>query len=332
MNILFCTNRNPHFLTITEYVESALRQLGHQVRFHDDRNFRLPGRLRRLLPPLERWELGRINRGLLDGAAAFGPDLVLVAGGHRIFPDTVRRLAAKDIATALWTIDAPINFAPVLAAAPRYDHVFCGGSEAIDLLAAAGVRATWLPFACDAEMHRPASIDDDDRKCYGSRICTVGSFYPNRLAAIEQLADFDVRAWGPGWQRLDACHPLAARCTGGELPPAVWKKIFQASDIVLVVHYQDGRTPCRQASPKIYEAMACGAFVLSDDQPDVTAQFDAGVHLDVFRDPDELRRKAAWYLDHPEERRRIAAAGQQLVRSRHTYTERMGRLLARIGG
>ncbi|NLO90928.1 MAG: hypothetical protein GX410_02885, partial [Elusimicrobia bacterium] len=45
MKIFFSTVRNPHFATITEYVERALRGTASEVSFFDDRDFILPGRL-----------------------------------------------------------------------------------------------------------------------------------------------------------------------------------------------------------------------------------------------------------------------------------------------
>jgi spore maturation protein CgeB len=96
---------------------------------------------------------------------------------------------------------------------------------------------------------------------------------------------------------------------------------------VLVIRYPDGHYPVHQASPRVFEALACGAFVLTDQQKDVLALFREGEHLVAFSDAADLDRKIEYYLAHPGERQRIAAAGRAEVLRRHTYTHRIARLL-----
>ncbi len=58
--------------------------------------------------------------------------------------------------------------------------------------------------------------------------------------------------------------------------------------------------------PQIFEAMACGAFVLTDRQKDCLRLFKDGEHLVYFDGPQDLRDKARYYLDNEDKRRRIA--------------------------
>ena len=78
--------------------------------------------------------------------------------------------------------------------------------------------------------------------------------------------------------------------------------------------------------------MACGGFVLSDRQKDVLALFKDGEHLVTFGDGKDLVDKIKYFLQHPEERKRIAVAGRREVLNKHTYTHRMQNLLSLISG
>jgi spore maturation protein CgeB len=100
------------------------------------------------------------------------------------------------------------------------------------------------------------------------------------------------------------------------------------------MHYHDpsGQVACYQASPRVYEALSCGVFLLVDRQPDVTALFEDGKHLVVFDNKKDLRDKAAFYLAHPRERAEIAARGRELARSAHTYVERIRRIFSTLNG
>lgn len=73
---------------------------------------------------------------------------------------------------------------------------------------------------------------------------------------------------------------------------------------------------------QVYEIMAAGGFVLMNFQPEISENFIIGEHLDVFAGESELLEKIAYYLEHEEERARIAEAGCRAVREYHTYVSR----------
>jgi spore maturation protein CgeB len=264
-------------------------------------------------------------------ATAQRPDVCLVQGGHRISARSVRAMRAMGIVTVLWTIDAPGTSGLPYETAPLYDLIFCGGTEAVELLKAAGVaRAHWLPFGCPSTLDSSESLTEGELAAYGSDICFVGSYYPNRAVLFEPLADLKLVIRGPGWSRLPGGSPLRALAREQQVTPAEWKKIYAATRIVLAAHYQDGRSPCYQASPRIFEAMACGAFLLCDAQRDVATLFKDGEHLVLFHDGQDLRRKITYYLAHPDERTRIAEQGRCETVKNHTYRRRMEQLLAMV--
>ncbi len=331
MKILFSGYHNPYFATITEYMESAIKALGHDLIVFDDRQHVIPGRIRQRIERFDKFDLQRINRKMVFLATETKPHIVIVTGGHRITSRTVKTLRDNGIVTALWTIDAPLNFQPIIEVAPLYDHIFCQGTEAVELLNHAGIKgAHWLPVACDPSHHRPVELSAKERKHYGNDLVFVGSYYPNRAELFAELIDFDLGIWGPGWEKLHSYSPLRRFLRGGQLRPEVWLKVYSASRIVLAIHYQDHekRFPVYQASPRIFEALACGAFVISDNQRDVFSLFKEGEHLVRFSDSDDLKETITYYLDRPKERGQIAEQGRQEVLNNHTYVHRIEKLLS----
>jgi spore maturation protein CgeB len=336
MKILFCGYRNPNFITVTEYSERALAAAGAEVRFFNDRGFALPGRLRESVPLLGRLDLAALNRRLVRAAAAYRPDVVLACGGTRVLPSALRGLRDMGIATVLWTIDPPQLDSPaLLAAAPFYDRIFCGGTEAVELFEQAGIKgAEFLPFACDPAVHRP--LPAGEAAAAACDICFMGSvhpeLYPGRVKLLESISDLDLKVWGPGTGNIPASSPLFKRVAGGQVPPDLWRGIYASARIVLCMHFSDprGKYPCYQASPRVYEAMACGAFLLCDAQKDVLSLFREGEHLAVFRGAGDLREKINYYLAAPAERAAIAAAGRAEVLAKHTYLHRMKALLGSV--
>jgi len=334
MKVVLSTNRNPHFATIAEYIEDAFRSSGCRTLFFDNSEFLVPGRIREKVRHLHRADLKRINNKLISEIRSFQPSLFVEAGGHRILPETVRAIKAQGIQTALWTIDPPIDFEPVLQAASEYDFVFTGGSEAYDILKEGGIQhLTWLPFACDPAVHKPHVLTDVEKSTYGADIAFVGSMhpglYPFRVRFLEAIGDFNLAVWGPGSSTIPPDSPLKEHIRGEKTPPDTWIKVYSASKIVLCMHYRDpdNRIPCHQASPRVYEALACGAFLMVDAQRDVLASFNDREDLVIFRDRDELRELVRHYLTRPEERRMIAQAGRKKALEKHTYRQRIEAML-----
>jgi spore maturation protein CgeB len=334
MKVLFSSNKNPLFETFTEYIEKAFRKNNCQTRFFENRDFMIPGRMRDKIGFLHRWDLGRLNKNLLAIAQSYKPELFLEAGGWNILPETIEALKNLHIKTALWTIDAPRIFEPIRTSAPYYDFVFIGGSEAAELLEDLHIKnLRWLPFACDPDFHSLVKLSDEDRRRYSCEVCFVGSgwggLYPYRRKYLEALTDFDLGIWGPGWETLPPLSPLRRFLRGGETRPEEWVKIFGASKIVFHSHYRDptGMIPCYQAAPRVYEALACGSFLIVDSQPDVLKFFIPGQDLAVFNDATELRELVSYYLDHPREAERIARKGREKVLAHHTYRHRIREIL-----
>lgn len=335
MRILISGHHNPHFLTVTEYIERAARTLGHRVIVFEDRRHLFPGRLRRRWPLLQSLSVAAINRRLLRLAERSRPELILVIGGHRITRRALAPLSRRGIPTVLWTTDAPKASDILPHTAREYRAVFCQGTEAVEILRAAGVSgARWLPMACDPDIHRPVVMDAEERRCFGSPVVFVGSYYPARAEILRRVAHLGLSLWGPGWEALAAGDPLRACVRGAGIGPETWVRIYAAARVVLSIHYRsdDARLPVYQASPRVFEAMACGAFVLTDRQRDVLALFKDGEHLAVFSDSADLERRLREFLDNTATRRRIAAAGRREVLRRHTYVHRIAELLKGLEG
>jgi spore maturation protein CgeB len=331
MKILFSGYHNPHFMTITEYMEGAIRALGHDLIVFDDRQHIIPGRMRQRIQWLQQYDLRHINKKIASLALERKPDIAIITGGHRITNQSVQALKNNGICTVLWTIDPPFNFQPIIDIAPLYDHIFCQGTEAVELLNCAGIAgAQWLPVACDQSVHNPVKLSPKEKKHYDNDVVFVGSYYPNRAELLERLVDFGLGIWGPGWEKLDGRSKLRGCIKGAHTPPSEWSKIYSASKIVLATHYRDPEVkfPVYQASPRIFEALACRAFVISDDQRDVFSLFKAEEHLSRFNDADELIEKIRYYLARPLEREEIAYQGRREVLSKHTYVNRIQKLLS----
>ncbi len=339
MKILLSTYRNPHFTAVNDYVEATLREMGHDVGVFEHYRYRLPGRVRDRVPSLQAWDVRRLNRVLLRTVDETRPDLLLVLGGVTIQPETLARIRRRSVITANWFADYPAHFDYTMAVAPAYDHLFVSDSLSRDRHAAAGHRhVQWLPFGCRPEWAdviapagggAPGAVDPADEAIF------VGSWYPERECFLSKLWNCRVAIWGPGWSRRLDDGPLRGAIRGGSLRESEWRRLYQQTPAALNLHYGFGGDPERygaMANTRVFEIMAAGGCLFSDEKKDLGALFVSGWEFVAFHDAEDCLAKLRYYREHPEERQTIARRGQQSVLARHTYRHRMETLLTIVGG
>lgn len=77
-----------------------------------------------------------------------------------------------------------------------------------------------------------------------------------------------------------------------------------------------------------FEITGFGGFMLTYDRAELRNCFDVGTECDVFHNEQEVLEKIAHYLNHPKERREMAAAGQRRTLSEHLYSHRLQTLVS----
>ena len=73
---------------------------------------------------------------------------------------------------------------------------------------------------------------------------------------------------------------------------------------------------------RVFEVLASGGFLLTDEREDVKKNFIISKELETYKNVDELVDKAAFYLKHPDIARKIAIIGYADVVKSHSYTAR----------
>jgi spore maturation protein CgeB len=77
----------------------------------------------------------------------------------------------------------------------------------------------------------------------------------------------------------------------------------------------------------LYEATGVGSLLVIDHKENLHALFEAGKEVIVYDSTEECAELIRYYLQHEEERKRIARAGQERTLKEHTYYHRMQELL-----
>jgi O-antigen biosynthesis protein len=131
----------------------------------------------------------------------------------------------------------------------------------------------------------------------------------------------DLAIWGTKWEGLIDTSNIVAE----HLPNHELHRVYSSAGIVLNDHWDDMREH-GYISNRIYDALACGALVLSDDVPGIAERF--GDAVAVYRSATELHELIERLLADPTERRRRSELGRATVLAEHTFAHRVDELLA----
>jgi len=133
----------------------------------------------------------------------------------------------------------------------------------------------------------------------------------------------DLAIWGANWNGLiDTTYVVGEHVPNDEL-----RRVYSSAGIVLNDHWDDMREH-GYISNRIYDALACGAFVVSDDVPGLSERF--GDAVACYGSAEELRELVDRFLADPGECRRRGALGRELVTAQHTFARRVDELLALV--
>ncbi len=81
---------------------------------------------------------------------------------------------------------------------------------------------------------------------------------------------------------------------------------------------------------RVFDVPAAGAFILTDWREQMDELFEPGKEIICYREPDEVPELVRWWLDHPDARHRVAAAGRKRVLACHTWEARLQSMLSTL--
>jgi len=231
------------------------------------------------------------------------PDLYLwVESVSGYFPVN---LGAIEIPKACFLIDSHLKLDWHVKWAKQFDHVFIAQREYLEAFRAAGNRSVhWLPLGCDPEIHRQATLAKQHDVGF------IGSLTSERRVALLNQVETCFRVTYERSFWVDMAD-FFARCR------IVFNNAIN-----------------NDLNMRVFEALSTGSFLLTDvaENSGQETLFHDREELGIYRD-EEIRDAVAYYLDHEEERERIAARGRKIVHAAHTYAHRLEDLLAvALGG
>lgn len=206
----------------------------------------------------------------------------------------------------------------------HFDIVFCASK----LLCERFPGLFYLPAGCsNSKLYRP--LPPDPR--FESEICFLGNYSKEGRSAehaaryMLPATDFQFDIWGSGWE--SAQPPILRQFNRGRLPVKLTPVVLSSCKTFLSYHSRLHRQD-DMPSGRVFDALACEAFVISDYMPSLEI-FEPYV---VFTTGgDDLREKIRYFLMHPEARDAKVCGARSFILHYHTNAHR-AKEIARVLG
>lgn len=270
----------------------------------------------------------RHMKDLWDIASNLKVDYVITSHDF-LQPLEVKKL--KDLTgakIAMWFPDPIVNFNKAYFMNACYDALFFKDPFIVERLAdVLQSPVYYMPECFNPICHRFDGGEID--KKYSCDITTAGNAHSWRVAFYRHLQEYDFKVWGfypPLWMPKDE---ILEKFQCQLVHNQEKAKAFLGAKIVLNNLYYgeiDG------LNVRTFEAAGIGAFQMVDYRKGLEHLFVDGHEIVSFNNISDMHQKIKYYLNEPNLRFDIAAAGKERAYREHTYEHRLKLILATLDG
>lgn len=174
-----------------------------------------------------------------------------------------------------------------------------------------------------SEIERPAFNSFARRKVYNivraAKVAGVPERMLNALSLTRQIA---------GWKSL----PISEQYIDKRIARRTRASVFgiemfqQLLDTRVVFNNHIDISPVSASNMRLFETTGVGTCLLTDWKENLSELFEPGKEVLTYRSAEECVEKVNYILEHEDERRSIAAAGQRRTLQEHTFDNRAARI------
>ena len=241
----------------------------------------------------------------------FRPDLIFVVHGRR-FSQRFPNVASFGAKTAVWLLDEPYEVDDTAQFSSRYDRVFVCDAATLHR----HPRASYLPVCYDPDLHRPTT--DAKKHLVGF----VGGANARREQVLAALAKAKLLSYVVGGYWSD--QSVNAVCITDNVRPVATASLYAQTRLVVNVfreqhHYNRAGIEATAMNPRIYEALACGALVVSEWRKEINHRVPM---LPTFRSAAECVDVINALIAEPVSAEFVRARCADILK-RDTYADRL---------
>lgn len=200
-----------------------------------------------------------------------------------------------------------------------FDYVFAASGFLADQLGLQGIPAECLYQCTDQELFYPDPVSGQATE--KSNVLFVGNSRGEMRKSILfcHQKGIPVRLYGTGWEKLIPAEMIH----GNFIMNEELRKYYSSCNILLNDHWDD-MARAGIISNRIFDALACGAIVLTDRVTDIEKVLPQGLYY--YSGADDLSDQIVHIKEHEREARHTALQLSKKVRKEHTFDQRAKRI------
>jgi spore maturation protein CgeB len=244
----------------------------------------------------------------------FQPELIFVVHGRRFVQKWGDRFSQYQ--TAVWLVDEPYEVDDTAGWSDAFRTVFVNDPNTISRHR----NAHYLPACFNARAH----LDKDLPRIH--KVGFIGGFNETRERYLNRMVESGLLSYvvGGPWKSSE----LRRLCLGNNVPPKRTTELYQQTQVVVNVfrdihHFNQAEVAARSMNPRIYEALACGALVISEARPEISEVFP---ELPTFDNQDSMIQTLR-HLIFDESYRRNKLEKSRARLNGHSYQDRLAEVL-----
>ena len=282
--------------------------------------------------------IARENRALQQAARKHRPDVVWFDKPVHFHAETIELIKKLGATTVCYNQDNPFGprndgcWMQFLKVYRLFDLHCLFRNVDVARYAAWRLPALKIALSYDPRQHYPppAGWGDGNRD---RELAYTGSpleHRPEFLRALGEKHGLPVSVAGPRWEKAWPEELRRRFLFGGMMNGAAYREAMWRSKINMAFVTRMNE---EDVAHKSFEITACAQFLLAERSPGHQEAFEEDREAVFYGSEEECAEKARWYLTHPEERERIAAAGRaRAERSGYSNDEQLAKVLRHLDG
>jgi hypothetical protein len=245
----------------------------------------------------------------------FSPDLLFVVHGRMFSKKWGSRF--KNYRTAVWLLDEPYEVDDTSQFSGIFDTVYVNDPGTIHR----HKNAYYLPVCYDPHVY----FDAPGPGKY--EVGFIGGYNTLRQKILEKLYHEGLLSYvvGGPWQG----EYLNKICLSKNIPAHETAELYRQTRIVINIfreahHFNRQKIPAFSMNPRVYEALACGALVVSENREEIKQVFP---DMPVFGNGDEIVEVVREFLKDRARYDRVRIACLQNLKG-HTFTDRLRQVMS----
>jgi spore maturation protein CgeB len=265
---------------------------------------------------------GRVGRDLvLAQVDWFQPDVIYLQHLSFLSPESLRALAGK----------SRLLVGQIASEAPGPEHLTCfdliltSFPHYVPMFHELGIASEYFRLAFDPRvLERLGRMRPQYDSVFIGNLGRAQHARGNDL--LERAAErVPIDFWGYKLDERPRESPLVRRYRGEAWGLDMYRVLGEAR---IAVNRHIDVADDNANNMRLYEATGVGSLLLTDAKQNLGEFFEVGREVIAYQDEEELVEAVQHYLGHEDERRAIAAAGQQHTLRDHTFLVRMRELEA----